>query len=102
MPDEAPRLGAHHLAVAEQGDQRGTCVHAETVRSTANSASSTAAPRTSPVTPPRRVVMKRAPATLVSPATTTAPRPPTPSTATEAPTAHPSATATARRATSAL
>ena len=45
--------------------------------------------------------MKRATATLVSPATTTAAMPATPSTATEATTAHPSATATARGVTSA-
>src|SRR5262249_44301815 len=75
VADEAPRLGALHLAVTQQVDQGRTPGHPATTRITASSEASTTAPNTSPVRPPTRVVRKRARASATaSPAT----RPPSP------------------------
>src|SRR5438876_7708714 len=59
VADEAARLGQLHLPVPEEVDQRARCDHADTVRRPASSATSIAAPRTSPVIPERRDAKNR-------------------------------------------
>ena len=78
VADEASRVGADDLAVAEQIDQTRAYGHADTVSSTASSALSTPAPSTSPVIPPRRGAMTApiASAATSPTATTATPRPP--------------------------
>src|SRR5262245_4136407 len=56
MSDESARLGPQDRAVTQQVDQRGPCVHATNVSNAASSPSSTPAPSTSPVIPPRRTL----------------------------------------------
>src|SRR5262245_38440265 len=75
VPDESPRLGQHHLAVAEEIDQRARCDHADTVRRPVSSAISIAAPSTSPVIPDTREAKKRASASALKTETTRTTRP---------------------------
>src|SRR5205809_1001606 len=81
VADEPARLGEDHLAVAQEVDQGLTCAHADTARSPVNSATSTAAPSTSPVTPARRAAMKPASprAATMAAAATRSPATPSPS-----------------------
>src|SRR5687767_13058825 len=101
VTDEAPSLGADHLAVAQQVDQTRAYVHADTVSSTATSVISTAAPSTSPVTPPSRAATKAPTATAITtPAATVAtPRPPRANTAAATAAARPMAMADGRTPT---
>src|SRR5207237_616187 len=79
MAEEPTRLGEGDLAVAQQVDQRGTWVHATSIKSTISSAISMVAPMTSPVTPPSRRVANQPSAIVAAATSPNTTRPATPS-----------------------